>query len=95
MRDEPILGEGALDELPIEWPDMSVAQIELEKVKIQAKLELEKAQIEQDIWLRELSFARNIQGDNNREVDIIKQVRLVSLGAPFIRPCATSKQRAS
>ena len=46
MIDEHVLGEEALDDLPIESTDMSAVQIELEKVRIQAKLELEKARIE-------------------------------------------------
>ena len=56
---------------------MSAAQIGLEKVRIQAKLELEKALIKQETRLRELSITRTIQGDNNRDFDIFKQVQLV------------------
>ena len=77
MMEEHILGEEALDDLPTESTDMSAAQIELENVRIQAKLELEKVWIEQETRLRQLSIARTTQGDNNGEFDITKQVRLV------------------
>ena len=75
--DEHIFGEEMLNDLPVESTDMSVEQIELENVRIQAKLELEKARIMQGTRLRELSIMRTTKGDNNREFDITKQVGLI------------------
>ena len=77
MIDEHGFGEEALDDLPIESTDMSAAQTELEKVRIQAKLELEKTWIGQETRIRELIIARTIQGDNDSEFVIIKQIPLV------------------
>ena len=76
MLDEHNFQKEALDDLRIESTDMSAAQIELEKVRMQVKLELEKVRIELETRLRQLSIARTTQGDNNGEFDITKQVRL-------------------
>ena len=77
MIDEHIFREEALDDLSIESMDVLAAQIELEKVRIRAKLNFEKTRIEQETRLREVSIARTTQGDNNREFHIRKQVRLL------------------
>ena len=60
-------------------PDLSKAQIELERAKIEAnkEIELEKARMEQEIRLREIEDRRTLRSEKRNEFDLTKQVRLV------------------
>ena len=57
--------------------NMTPEQIELEKIRIQAKLELEKARLEQETRRLELELMRTRQRDEHLAFDLTKQARLV------------------
>ena len=82
--DENVLKETALEELPREIVKMTPEQIELEKVRIQArmelernKMELEKAKIQQETRLREVDLARRGCEGSHDSFEVTKQARLV------------------
>ena len=84
MVDENVFEETALEELPTEMIRMTPEQIELEKIKIQArielernKMELEKAKIQQETMLREVDLARRGREGSHDSFEVTKQARLV------------------
>ena len=84
MLDENVFEEIALEELPTDLIRMTPEQIELEKIKIQARMELErnrmeleKARIEQEMRLREVDLARRGRGRSHDSFKVMKQARLV------------------
>ena len=84
MVDENVFEETALEELPTEIIKMTSEQIELEKVRIQARMELErnrmeleKARIEQEMRLREVDSARRGRGRSYDSFEVTRQARLV------------------
>ena len=84
MVDENGFEETALEELPTEIIKMTPEQIELEKVRIQArmelernKMELEKAKIHQETRLREVDLERRGRGRSHDSFEVTKQARLV------------------
>ena len=84
MVDENVFEETALEELPTEIIRMTPEQIELEKIRIQARMELErnrmeleKARIEQEMRLREVDLARKGHEGNHDSFEVTKQARLV------------------
>ena len=84
MVDENVFEETAFVELPREIVKMTPEQIELEKIKIQARMELkknmielEKARIEQEMRLREVDLARRGRGRSDDSFEVTKQARLV------------------
>ena len=84
LVDENVFEETALEELPREIVKMTPEQIELEKVRIQARMELErnrmeleKASIEQETRLQEVDLARSGRGGSHDSFEVTKQTRLV------------------
>ena len=84
MVDENVFEEAALEELPTEIMRMTLEQIELEKIKIQAqmelekkKMELEKAKIQQETRLREVDLAIRGRKGSHDSFEVTKQARLV------------------
>ena len=84
MVDENVFEETALEELPTEIIRMTPEQIELEKIKIQArmelernKMELEKAKIQQETRLREVDLAIRGREGSHDSFEVTKQARLV------------------
>ena len=82
--DENVFEETALEELPREIANMTSEQIELKKVRIQARMELErnrmeleKARIEQETRLREVDLAKSGRGGSHDSFEVTKQARLV------------------
>ena len=84
MVDENVFEETALEELSTEIIKMTPEQIELEKIKIQARMEqernrmkLEKARIEQETRLREVDLAISRCEGSYDSFEVTKQARLV------------------
>ena len=84
MVDENVFEETALEELSTEIVKMTPEQIELEKIKIQARMEqernrmkLEKARIEQETRLREVDLAISRREGSYDSFEVTKQARLV------------------
>ena len=84
MVDENVFEETGLEELPREIIKMTPEQIELEKVRIQARMqlernrmELEKARIEQQTRLREVDLGRRGCCGSHDSFEVTKQARLV------------------
>ena len=84
MVDENVFEETALEVLPTEIIKMTPEQIELEKVRIQArlelgrnKMELEKAKILQETKLQEVDLARRGHGRSHNSFEVTNQARLV------------------
>ena len=84
MVEKNVFEETALEELPREIIKMTSEQIELEKVRIQARMELErnkmeqeKARIEQETRLREVDLARSGRRGSHDNFEVTKQARLV------------------
>ena len=84
MVDENVFEETAFEELSTEIVKMTPEQIELEKVRIQArmelernKMELEKAKIQRETRLREVDLARRGREGSHDSFEVTKQARLV------------------
>ena len=84
MVDENVFEETALEELPREVVKRTTEQIELEKIRIQARMELqrnrmelEKARIEQETRLREVDLAISRREGIHDSFEVRKQARLV------------------
>ena len=61
MVDEDIFEAEVLEDLPVESTTMTPEQMELEKIRIQAKLELEKARLQQETRRLEFELMRTRQ----------------------------------
>ena len=79
MVDENVFEETALEELPREIIKMTPEQIELEKVRIQARMELErnrmeleKSKIEQETRLRVVDLTRSGREGNHDSFEVTK-----------------------
>ena len=84
MVDENVFEETVLEELPTEIIRMTPEQIELEKIKIQARMEVqrnrmeqEKARIEQEMRLREVDLTISRREGSHHSFEVTKQARLV------------------
>ena len=75
MVDNDIFDKSILDDLASDLPELSKAQIELEKLKIEAQIEL--ARINQETRFKELEEERTRREKERNNFDLTKHIRLV------------------
>ena len=75
MVDNDIFDKSVLDDLASDLPEISKAQIELEKLKIEAQIEL--ARINQETRFKELEEERTRREKERNNFDLTKHIRLV------------------
>ena len=75
MVDNDIFDKSVLDDLASDLPEHSKAQIELEKLKIEAQIEL--ARINQETRFKELEEERTRREKERNNFDLTKHIRLV------------------
>ena len=75
MVDNDIFDKSVLNDLVSDTPELSKAQIELEKLKIKAQIEL--ARINQEIHFKELEEERTQREKEQNNFNLPKDIRLV------------------
>lgn len=79
MVENEVFDRSVLDNLVSEVPQLSEAQIELEKLKIEAETQIKLARISQETRIREIEQERLRHERERNNFDLTKQIRLVPI----------------